>query len=221
MSYVSTIYRAMNEFMRIRADARAEYLNAVAAIADARGTKYYADREAKAAEKRRAITEQAKKDCLAELEPTFDKMHRYNRSRKLEAPTEEMLRILQTLKLAEPERLTFDRLAQAANAMNGNATALFALQQLGDRAGTFHNWQAEADDLSIDECDKQIYRLASACRDIMRTSANPAAMMQAEYQSRRWNKTFDPDALPQVEPFESEEAFCKYTGTSDKLRATV
>lgn len=82
------IYEAMKRFTDTRAAARAEYLQTMQAIEDAKGTKYYSDREAAAMEKRNALTNAARRECEAELDAAFAAMSKANHARKLAAPTE-------------------------------------------------------------------------------------------------------------------------------------
>lgn len=218
------IYEAMKRFTDTRAAARAEYLQTMQAIEDAKGTKYYSDREAAAMEKRNALTHAARRECEAELDAAFAAMSKANHARKLAAPTEEQERILRVLamridKNGETKRsITREELDSAANAMEGNPLALATLTEIAQRAGAHRDYTADAQEISIGTADAQLHSLAQRCKKILNSAAQPAPLQSAIMSNRRYGTPIDEDTLPQIPAFESEQQFSDFMGYGEQLR---
>lgn len=221
MSYTTTwVYNAMKEFCDTRTAARAEYLKTMQELDGAQGSQYYADRQAAAWKTRTDTVAAADAKCRQSIGGTFETMHRLNRARKMEPPTEEQLRLLQMLKMRET--VGEADLMQAANTLADNPAALAVLNDIGKKHGNYYDYSARAAEYTISEGDTAISRLAEKCYELMKSGASPARLYASTAHARRYGGQVDEDALPQVPPFESEADFEKYMGYGDKLKnATI
>ena len=148
MSYTTSwIYTAMKEFCDTRAAARAEFLKTMQELDGAQGTQYYADRQGAAWKTRTDKVAAADAKCRESIKGTFETMHRVNRARKMEPPTEEQLRLLQMLKMRET--VGEDDLLQAANTLADNPAALAVLNDIGKKHGSYYDYSERATEYSI------------------------------------------------------------------------
>jgi hypothetical protein len=214
------MYNAVKTFTDARTAAVETYQKRMQALTDMKGSKYFIDEKAKAVKARDLAIEQARLECRKSLSDTFKIMRENNAKRGMKPPTEEQLRTLQMLQMRQ--HITETELQAAANAMNGNGSALQVVQEIARKHGLHGiDYRTEANDFSIQQAADEIDRLASACNRIMETSAKRAAYLGAR-KNHEWHGTeFDEYALPQEEPFKSANDFSVRMGYGDRLRNAV
>lgn len=210
MSNTTRLYRAVAAFIQAREEAREEYLLMGRRYAAAKGSQMYVDEMSKARKKREETVSGAQVIARQEIRETINAMAEKADKIKMQPPTEEQLRILQLLSMKE--KLTTAELEGAANAMEGNATALSLVDELAKKSGVVHVPYASR--LSVTAYDPQtarqaIKKLGEACYSIVdnTTGASRARLLAAEQHQRLYGGTFDPDEFPQEKGFEDETDF--------------
>lgn len=210
MTNTTRLYRAVADFVQARGEAREEYLLMGRRYASAKGSQMYVDEMSKARKKREKTVSDAQFIARQEIRETLNAMAEKADKIKMKPPTEEQLRILQLLSMKE--KLTTAELEGAANAMDGNATALSLVDELANKSGFVHVPYATR--LSVTAYDPQtarqaIQRLGEACYSIIdnTTGANRTRLRLAEQHQKLYGGTVDPDELPQEQVFEDESDF--------------
>ena len=220
MNPTTSVYNAIKTFTDARIEAVEAYKKRMQALTDMQGSKYFIDEKAKAVKARDLAIEQARLECRKSLSASFKTMRDNNNRRGMKPPTEEQLRTLQMLQMRE--HITEAELQAAANAMNGNGSALQVIHEIARKHGINGiDYRTEANDFSIPQAAEQIDTLASHCNRILETSARRAAYLGARMNHNVHGTDFDEYALPQEEPFKSENDFALRMGYGDRLRNAV
>lgn len=206
----TNLYRAVADFMTARSEAVEEYLLMTRRYASAKGSQMYTDKIDEAAKKRDKAISNAQSIAKREIRETLLAMVDKADKIKMQPPTEEQLRILQMLNLKE--RVTEAECVGAANAMEGNATALALVDELATKSGVLHIPFARS--MAVKTYDPATARLAikelaEACYEIVNntTGASKVALLTKQRHQRQYGGTFDPYELPQEEPFKDESDF--------------
>ena len=216
MTNTDRVYTAMRDFTDARRANRTEFLQKQKKLEQYKGSPYYSD-ELKAARKAREDADAAARDiCKKAVNEALQDMQRVNSKRGVTAPTDEQVRILKVLRMMKkPSKSTLDA---AANSMSGNALALAALSEIAheayanepaalDRLTTNYNSRATKE-LGAESALQAIKELAKTCGEIMNGSgANRKAVMGKEFNARIHGLDYDPDSLPQEEPYKTERDF--------------
>lgn len=210
------VYEAMRNFTDTRAAARGKYLDTMRTITDAKGSKYWTDKQSAAAKLRAETVAVDRKRCESVLQDAFAAMHERNHKRTMRAPTEEQLRLLQLLQMRE--HLTEDDLITAANALQGNGAALEVVQDIARKHEILRNFRDNADEFSIQQADEEIHKLAAGCERLLNSAARPVSVIAAEMASCHYGTEYNEDDLPQVPLFASESQFEQYMGYDDRLK---
>ena len=220
MNPTTSVYNAIKTFTDARTEAVEAYQKRMQALTDMQGSKYFIDEKAKAVKARDLAIEQARLECRKSLSGTFKTMRENNAKRGLKPPTEEQLRTLQMLQMRQ--HITETELQAAANAMNGNGSALQIIHEIARKHGINGiDYRAEANDFSIQQASEQIDALASACNRILESSAKRSAYLAARHNHSVYGTEFDEYALPQEDLFKSENDFEVRMGYGDRLRNAV
>lgn len=206
----TNLYRAVADFMTARSEAVEEYLLMTRRYASAKGSQMYIDKMDEAAKKRDKAISNAQSIAKREIRETLLAMVDKADKIKMQPPTEEQLRILQMLNLKE--RVTEAECVGAANAMEGNATALALVDELATKSGVLHTSFARSLAVKIYDpatARQAIKELAEACYEIVNntTGARKVALLTKQRHQRQYGGTFDPYELPQEEPFKDESDF--------------
>ena len=128
MTNTEYLYQAMKKYQDARSAARDEYMQTMKRLESSKGSAYYDEQREKAMKKRNDTVAAAQAECMKTVDNALSCMRTAISGRKMEAPTEEMLRILQMLSMRTS--VTKAELDTAANAMNGNSTALAVLEDI-------------------------------------------------------------------------------------------
>lgn len=210
MSNTTSLYRTVAAFMQARSEAVEEYRLMTRRYAPARGSELHTNEMDKARKKRDKTISDAQFIAKQEIRETLKAMAEKAYKIKMQPPTEEQLRILQMLNLKE--RLTEAECIGAANAMDGNATALALVDELATKSGVVHIPFARS--MAVKTYDPATARyaikeLAEACYEIVNntTGASKVALLAKQRHQRQYGGTFDPYELPQEEPFKDESDF--------------
>lgn len=201
------LYRAMKKFTDARAAARDAYLKTAKKYESDKGSTYYRDKMNQAMNDRRGAVDVARAEAARTIDDMIKGMYLHASKHKMQAPTDEQLRILTALKLRD--RLTLNELEQAANAMDGNGAGLAIIEEIAQKHSIPHpNYNALArDGLSSDAARKAIDSLGESCKRILNgTGATRAAEANIARQNML-GYNIDPDTQLQEPPYESEADF--------------
>ena len=202
------VFDAIDGYMKVRGEAKEEYVSAMRRIESARGSDYYKEEMKKAAEKRSNTVSQAAAAARADLDDALQSMRNFVREKAMPAPTPEMLSILQLLKLKE--HVSEAELSAAARSMNGHSTALSLLDEMARANGIFSNYVSLAKGgLTGEPALKQINSLAEACYKILnqKHNANSIRAYAEEIHAKRYGGNVDYDSLPDERRFEDPADF--------------
>ena len=207
MTNTEYLYNAMKRFTDARAAAREAYLQTMKKYESAKGSPFYTEQKDKAMKVRNDAVEAAKAECVKTVNSALNLMRNTSGKRPMRAPTEEQLRILQLLKMRKT--VTPHELEAAANAMDGNGSALAVLNEIAhEQNHTPRNYTAMATDgLPAAAADDAINNLSKACTGILASGVNHAARLAAEHNARINGVKVDPDDLPQEQPYQGEKDF--------------
>ena len=207
----SMIYSAIQRFISRRDDARTEYLKRMQEIESYKGSKGYTDEQQKAWKKRTTAVEEARQDCESSLSVAFSDMIKKNARRTVSAPTEEELRLLQTVSLmTKPSLATLDAVAHSMK----SAVAMAALDDIAARTSDNGHPRtayaaAAADEMSIDRGNDAIGTLRNKCNDILRSvsGANRIREAAAEHNKKRYGVEYNADEFEREKPYSGEMDF--------------
>jgi hypothetical protein len=204
------LYNAVSAFVQARADAREEFQVMARRYERARGSQMYTDEMSKARKKREEAIAAAQTAARQEIRETLQAMAEKASKIKMLPPTEEQLRILQLLSMKET--ITAAECAGAANAMEGNAAALSLLDELANKAGVLHSPYAKSQSVKSydpETARQTIKELGAACYEIIENTsgAKKPALLAKQWHQNKFGGTFDPDELPQEEPYKDEDDF--------------
>lgn len=207
MTNTEYLYNAMKRFTEVRAAAREAYIQTMKPYESAKGSSFYTEQQEKALKIRNDTVEAAKAECIKTVDNALSLMRRTNNNRPMTAPTEEQLRILQMLKMRKT--VTPAELQTAANAMNGNGSALAVIQEIArEQKCVTHNFTAmSTDGLPASAAEDAIKSLQGACADILESSVTIARRIASEHHARMYGGNVAPDDLPQEKLYSSERDF--------------
>lgn len=216
MKNTTYLYDAMREFTNTRRENRRIYLEKKRNLDAYKGSQGY-DADLKLAmDKRNESDAEARAKCEKIVTSALNLMVDANNKRKLTAPTTEMVNILTVARmLHKPAKPTLDAIA---NSLDGNALALAALSDIArdawkddpNRLAQFtRNYTAQATvEMGAEDAHLAIKDLGKRCFEIMNSSgANKVREMGAKQSKRLHGNNYDPDNLPQEEPYTSERDF--------------
>ena len=133
MTKTEFLYRMFKKYRDGIKAIQAEYDNNVAGIERFKGSQGYEDKKAEYKQKQTDAVTALRK----EVQPTFDSilsdMRNTVNSRKMGVPSEEELRLLQTLKMRE--KVSRDELIQAAQTLGNTAVSLAVLDEIAAKNG--------------------------------------------------------------------------------------
>lgn len=173
-------------------------------LEDARGSKYFEDEAKKAEDTRDEALNALKNEYGVYFRIALDAMSKANASRKMPAPTEEELRILQLLKMKD--KPTEAELDAAANALKGNSTCLSVLTEIAHNAGYMRGYMnfSEKKEMPVDQAEGAIKGLASSVRDFMDNDTPRAARTAAKYHADLYGANPNAPTLPKRPLFEDK-----------------
>ena len=204
------IYRTVATFMQARSDAIEEYQKTAKRYASAKGSELYTVEMANARKTRDKAISDAQFIAKQEIRETLKAMAEKADKIKMQAPSEEQIRLLELLKMKD--RLTEAECTGAANAMNGNATCLALVDELARKSGVLH--ASYVNSLAVKTYSPETARmtikaLGESCFNIVNntTGASKPALLAKEWHAARHGGEFDPYELPREEPFKDESDF--------------
>ena len=101
MSNTTELFDTIDRYMRIRADAREEYMLMERRYEKAKGSPYYTEQMSAARKKRTQTMEEAQAAARAEVKRILEDMCEQAKRISLQPPTQDMLNLLQMLKIKE------------------------------------------------------------------------------------------------------------------------
>lgn len=225
MTRTVELYEAMNEFRKAQIANREKYLEKKKNLDRYTGSVGYADDLKKIQDERNQANAAARAACKAKIDPIFKAMHEANSKRRIEAPSEEALRILTAVKMLQKPSKTFADCV--ANSLGGNALALACLDQIMrdawkdepnrlERAIPNYSEGRVAKELNPQVVAEAINALQRTCNRILDGSgANRIREMGADRSQRVHGGQYDPDELPQEPEYTTEQDFYKREGSAD------
>lgn len=219
MTNTDRLYTAMRDFTNTRRENRETFLRTKKRLEGYKGSKQYDEDIKKAMKIRTDADEIARQACKKVVDETLNDMVKKNGTRGLTPPTEEQIRILTVAQmLKKPSKPTLDAIA---NSLGGNALALSALNDIAREAYKddpdilaryTSNYAAKAtEEMTAGDVHAAIRSLGKSCGDIMKSSVKKAAEIAKENHTRLYGGTYDPDDLPQEEPYMTERDFYNRT----------
>lgn len=213
------LFTALRSFDNRRRYNRTTYLDFVKSQERFKGSAGYQKDIAAAAEKRKAADAEARAAAATVINECLQKMQAKAGQLALEAPTAEMVNILQVLNMKTREnRPSKQLLDMAAQAMNGNYLALSALDDLADRfypktnvkgqPDRFHpNYSARATGINAETISKGIENISAAVKEILNSPVDSAFVNQARMREHKYGAAFNIDDLPQRKELSDEREF--------------
>ena len=173
-------YARAKTYQERRAAIVATYENRIKSLEATKGSKYYTDEVKKAEDTRHEALTALKNEYSEYFRICFDAMSKANTSRKMLAPTEEELRILQLLKMKD--KPTETELEAAAKTLKGNVACLSVLTEISQHCGYLRSYEKYADckEMSITDADKAIKGLRNCLRDFMEYDTTRAGRIARE-----------------------------------------
>ena len=224
MGNTTTIYNAVQRFISIRDQARADYEKRMTEIQRFKGSAGYDAEQKKTMTQRLATVEAARAECEKVLVPAFTSMMEKNNARTVAAPSEEEIRLLQAVSMmTKPSLATLDSVSRAMK----SPLALAALDDIATRTNdkghpvTAYAARA-ADELAIDKGDEAIKVLRNKCTDILRnvSGANHTRLASAQHNKKRYGVDYDADSFEREKPYTGESDFLqRELGTSADIVA--
>lgn len=216
MRNTSAIYEAMNNFRKAQIASRETYLQKKKNLERYKGSAGYDADLAKIRKERDDSNAAARAEAAPKVDAALKAMVEANEKRGAKAPTDEHIRLLNTVKMVpKPSKEMLD---SVANSLGGNAMALAALDAIAKEA-----WKNDADPLkrytgnyramATNEMAKEtaaeaIKNLSSACRRIFEGSgASRAREAAARLHGQQYGGTVDPDDFRQEPEYSSEQDF--------------
>lgn len=221
MSRTFDLYDAMNEFRRAQIANRETYMQKKKRLEAYKGSAGYAEDMKKIREERDKANAAARAACRAKIDPLFKSMHEANAKRKIEAPSEEHIRILTVASmLVKPSK---SLMGCIANSLDGNSLSLAALDSICGKAwdlpatgAPIYSTGRAAKELNPQAAADAINSLQRTCNEILEGSgANRIREMSADRNMRVHGGQFDPDDLPQEPEYVSERDFYQREGCAD------
>lgn len=211
MTNTEYLYNAMKQYQQARSAARAEFIETMKPLESAKGTPYYSDKRDTALRKREEAVKAAQDEARRVLSIAVNCMRNAISSRKMVPPTEEQLRILQMLNMRD--KVSRAELDTAANAMDGNGSALALLSEIADKNDIPVSYDhMSTTGLAANTAERLVLEIRAACvkRINDTVGARHSSVLAADYYARNHGNSYNPDDLPQEAPYESEEEF--YSG---------
>lgn len=213
MTNTDYLYRAMQEFTEARTEHRRVYMEQKRRLEAYKGSDGYRKDLDAAMKARKDADAAARAKCIETVNSAINMMQEANSKRGLTPPTPEMVQMLSVINMMEkPPKSTLDAVA---NSLDGNALALSALQDMAQKKYEHDpfipNYAARATkELGADVVSGAIRNLHKVCGEIMNSSgASRVREGAAQMHMQHYGGSFDPDDLPQEEPYDSERDFYK------------
>jgi len=219
--YIYMLFDSLRSFDNRRRNNRNIYLEYVESQERYKGSKAYEENIAAAAAKRKASDDEARKAAEETISDCLRKMQENAGHIALEAPTADMVAILQTLSMRsienKPSRVMLD---MAAQSMKNNLLALSTLDSIADKfypktnlKGVpvddrfHHDYTALATGISSEQVDKIIRDIADGAKEILASPVKSVFIEHARKRQAAYGNSFSEDDLPQREPLTDERAF--------------
>lgn len=221
MDLTYTLFDALRSFDNRRRYNRKTYDEFVKSQERFKGSEGYQKDVADAAAKRKAADDEARATAAKTINECLQKMRKNAGQLSIEAPTTDMVNILQVLNMKTREnKPSKQMLDMAAQAMNGNYLALSALDDIADKfypktdvkgkplESRFHpNYSALATGVNGDQINKILDGITAGVKDILSSPVRDSFINQARMRQARYGAAFNIDDLPQREPLTDERNF--------------
>ena len=221
MDLTYTLFDALRSFDNRRRYNRKTYDEYVKSQQRFKGSEGYQKDVSDAAARRKAADDEARATAAKTINDCLQRMRKNAGQLSIEAPTTEMVNILQVLNMKtranRPSKQMLDMIAQS---MNGNYLALSALDDLADRfypktdvkgkplEDRFHpNYAALATGINADQINRILDGITAGAKDILNSPVNSSFIDQARMRQARYGAAFNIDDLPQREPLTDERNF--------------
>lgn len=214
------LFTALKSFDTRRRNNRNIYLEYVESQERYKGSKAYEENIAAAAAKRKADDDEARTAAATVINECLQKMQAKAGQLALEAPTAEMVNILQVLNMRsmenKPSRVMLD---MAAQSMGSNLLALSTLDSIADKfypktdvhgkpEERFHkNYSAMATGINPEQISNIFRNITEAVKEILDSPVNSVFIDHARQRERAYGNKFDIDSLPQRKELDEREFY--------------
>lgn len=234
MKKTELVFSAIKEFDDARRKSRETFLEKKRKMEFYKGTKAYEEDMENIRNERENANKVAREKAARILNEALDGMYSNIRSLKVQAPSDENIRLLQVVQMLDhPSRATYDSIA---NSLDGNMLALNALdviarKQYEDKPDVLKYWRPNYAELAKEEmgaeaATRMVKTLEGSCQNIIRGSGAEEAKEKATMMhTKKFGGSYNPDDLKQSEPYTTERDFYRRTLALDergyKLFATA
>lgn len=204
MTNTEWLFEILRHFQNDRKAITDTYESKLKELEATRGSKYYDTESTKARETRDTALDKLKKETRAKTDKAIGAMNTVNEGRTLTTPpSDEQLRLLETLKLRD--KLTDKELQAAAKSCADNVTALSVINDLAAKNGIARRYNSAGTDttMSIEDVRREIGDIFDCVDDFIESDEMRAARIAA-----RHNETFyggDTHTPRKRELFDSKE----------------
>lgn len=221
IDYVYNLFDALRSFDNRRRNNRRIYDEYVKSQERFKGSEGYRKDVSDAAARRKADDDEARAAAAKTINDCLQKMRKNASQLAIDAPTTEMVNILQVLNMKtvanRPSKQLLDMVAQS---MNGNYLALSALDDIADRfypktgvkdkpaEERFHtNYSAMATGMNADKANRILDRITAGAREILSSPVESFTFYEAKAIQAKYGKDYSVDDLPQRDPLTDERSF--------------
>lgn len=217
MSNTERAYQAMRTFGEKRAEAIAAYKARREMLKTAKGSKYYADEMKNAHDKMLSDIQAAEAKARSELGTAVAWMRKSIGQMKVPVPSDDVIRVLQVLKMRD--HLTEADLVQAARAINGDGMGMQVIQELArkNRLPLSGVGQLVTENLTAEGAEAAVQSLERACNRFFASPAKRGAVLAEKMRSERYGGAQEEVDLPAEENFTSERDFLLRTVSNTNI----
>lgn len=218
MTNTDILFSAIDTFMEEREKSRSAFLDTKRSCERLKGSEAYSEEMAAAQQKRDEAVNAAQAAARISINKALAGMRDQISNIRIEAPTDEMVRVLTVLKMRD--HLTRAELDEAAAQMEGNGAGLAVIAELAGKngiSGAQYLLQTKKR-LTAEGARALLKVITDGSNSILRnrTGAARAAALYGESQAARYGSgSVDPDMLQQEKRYSSKaEFFESITGVS-------
>lgn len=211
MANMDTLFYAIDRLMKARKDAHENYAADRVKYEAMKGSDYYNEQMKQAAQKRDTTIREEKARCFDVVNATLKRMQDAIKTQKMLPPTEEQLRILQTLKMRD--KVSSDELDAAANAMDGTGSGLAVIAEIAQKNGhldwnKYHAMTTDA--LPVSVAQELLKNVADISRAIINNDSgrDRAALLAHNYHVEHYGGSRSVEHLPAEKMSTSPSDFC-------------
>lgn len=210
MNISDRFFEDILKFQRERERIKDECEKSLQGLERYKGSSYYEQKAKELTDTRDAALKNLQSEYRGRFDAEIRDMKAANDGRKLRAPTDEQLKILQLLKMRDD--LTEPELIAAANSLAGNESALEVLTELARQHGFTRGFRRFSKTMGAKSVNDILASLGRGVDDLLRFDTSRVARLYREHQRRMYGETPNLPPLPRRKLIEDKtECFLKLT----------